>query len=108
MSCTLLVRMTELSRPQQSDSSLEALSLQQDAASEFEASPISGASLARLALGSVDTMSAHTSTQEQPAKSERQHGESIIDQSPTRTVGDRVYVSVPGPIPMVRVRRRKK
>ena len=33
--------------------------------------------------------------------------ESVIDQSPRRVVGDRVYVSVPGPVPMVRVKRAK-
>lgn len=31
--------------------------------------------------------------------------ESVIDQSPRRVVGDRVYVSVPGPVPMVRAKR---
>jgi hypothetical protein len=33
--------------------------------------------------------------------------ESVIDQSPRRVVGDRVYVSVPGPVPMVRAKRAK-
>lgn len=33
--------------------------------------------------------------------------ESVIDQSPRRVVGGRVYVSVPGPVPMVRVKRAK-
>ena len=33
--------------------------------------------------------------------------ESVIDQSPRRVVGDRVYVSVPGPVPMVRAKRSK-
>lgn len=36
-----------------------------------------------------------------------EQSESVIDQSPRRVVGDRVYVSVPGPVPMVRVKRSK-
>lgn len=36
-----------------------------------------------------------------------EQNESVIDQSPRRVVGDRVYVSVPGPVPMVRVKRAK-
>lgn len=34
-------------------------------------------------------------------------GESLIDQSPRRNVGDRVYVSVPGDVPKVYARGRK-
>lgn len=38
---------------------------------------------------------------------EDEQNESVIDQSPRRVVGDRVYVSVPGPVPMVRAKRSK-
>ena len=48
----------------------------------------------------------------EPARDEqkddsRERGESIISQSPRTTVGSQVFVSVPGPVPVVRVKRRK-
>jgi hypothetical protein len=47
----------------------------------------------------------HTSSEATMTESEQ--NESVIDQSPKRVVGDRVYVSVPGPVPMVRVKKRR-
>jgi hypothetical protein len=33
--------------------------------------------------------------------------ESVMDQSPQRTVGDKTYVSLPGKVPMVRIKPAK-
>ncbi|MGW3962725.1 hypothetical protein ACWED2_23105 [Amycolatopsis sp. NPDC005003] len=37
-----------------------------------------------------------------------QPGEPIIGQSPKRKVGNSVYVSVPGPVPVIKAKRTKK
>jgi hypothetical protein len=34
--------------------------------------------------------------------------DSIISQSPTRRVGDHIFVSVPGPVPIVTYERRRR
>lgn len=36
------------------------------------------------------------------------HGESIISQSPARKVGDKVFVSVPGPIEVIDLKTEEK
>jgi hypothetical protein len=51
----------------------------------------------------------HTSSEAMGATmTETEQNESVIDQSPKRVVGDRVYVSVPGPVPMVRAKKVKR
>ena len=48
----------------------------------------------------------HTSSEAMGvAVAETEQNESVIDQSPKRVVGDRVYVSVPGPVPRVRAKK---
>ena len=50
----------------------------------------------------------HTGSEAMAATvAEADQNESVIDQSPKRVVGDRVYVSVPGPVPMVHAKRRR-
>jgi hypothetical protein len=46
-------------------------------------------------------------TSSEATMTEPEQNESVIDQSPKRVVGDRVYVSVPGPVPMVRAKKHR-
>ncbi|MFG1643903.1 hypothetical protein ACGFMK_26735 [Amycolatopsis sp. NPDC049252] len=51
-------------------------------------------------------MSTDTAAREETSSSGP--GEPIIGQSPRRKVGNSVYVSVPGPVPVIRAKPHKK
>ncbi|MGW5719779.1 hypothetical protein ACWEVP_26690 [Amycolatopsis sp. NPDC003865] len=53
-------------------------------------------------------MTTDAAAPEREAPSPDRPGESIIDQSPRRKVGNSVYVSVPGPVPKIKARTPRK
>ncbi|MFJ1767083.1 hypothetical protein ACIOD2_42605 [Amycolatopsis sp. NPDC088138] len=53
-------------------------------------------------------MNINTAARETEASPTSEPGEPIIGQSPRRTVGSSVYVTVPGPVPVIKAKQKKK
>ncbi|MDT7801700.1 MAG: hypothetical protein QOI78_5133 [Actinomycetota bacterium] len=53
-------------------------------------------------------MDINTADRETETSPTSEPGEPIIGQSPRRKVGSSVYVTVPGPVPVIKAKSRKK
>ena len=62
----------------------------------------------RGAKGCADAMDIDTAARETETSPTSEPGEPIIGQSPRRKVGSSVYVTVPGPVPMIKAKSKKK